>query len=71
MELLYSKHIEDLIKRLEPDLLHAHFAYPEGWVAYLAKVELRQRIPLVVTLHGYDILVEPSVGYGIRLSKRW
>jgi len=70
-ELLYSKHIEDLIKRLEPDLLHAHFAYPEGWVAYLAKVRLWQRIPLVVTLHGYDILVEPSVGYGIRLSKRY
>jgi N-acetyl-alpha-D-glucosaminyl L-malate synthase BshA len=71
MELLYSKHIEDLIKRLEPDLLHAHFAYPEGWAAYLAKVGLGQRIPLVVTLHGYDILVEPSVGYGIRLSKRY
>ncbi|MCC6003965.1 MAG: glycosyltransferase [Thermofilum sp.] len=70
-ELLYSKHIEELIKRLEPDLLHAHFAYLEGWAAYLAKVGLRQRIPLVVTLHGYDILVEPSVGYGIRLSKRY
>jgi len=68
-ELLYSKHIEDLIKRLEPDLLHAHFAYPEGWAAYLAKVGLRQRVPLIVTLHGYDILVEPSVGYGIRLNK--
>jgi len=70
-ELVYSKHIEDLIEKLEPDLLHAHFAYPEGWAAYLAKVGLRQRIPLVVTLHGYDILVEPSVGYGIRLSKRY
>jgi hypothetical protein len=70
-ELLYSKHVEDLIKRLEPNLLYAHFAYPEGWTAYLAKVRLRQRIPLVVTLHGYDILVEPSVGYGIRLSKRY
>ncbi|MCC6004886.1 MAG: glycosyltransferase [Thermofilum sp.] len=70
-ELLYSKHIEEHIKRLEPDLLHAHFAYPEGWAVYLAKVGLRQRIPLVVTLHGYDILVEQSVGYGIRLSKRY
>jgi glycosyltransferase involved in cell wall biosynthesis len=69
MELLYGGHIEDLIKRLGPDLLHAHFAYPEGWAAYLAKVRLKQRIPLVVTLHGYDILIEPSVGYGIRLSK--
>jgi glycosyltransferase involved in cell wall biosynthesis len=70
-ELLYSEHVEDLIKKLEPNLLHAHFAYPEGWVAYSAKVRLGQRIPLVVTLHGYDILIEPSVGYGIRLSKRF
>jgi len=70
-ELLYSEHVEDLIKRLEPNLLHAHFAYPEGWAACLAKVGLRQRIPLVVTLHGYDILVEPSIGYGIRLNKRY
>jgi glycosyltransferase involved in cell wall biosynthesis len=70
-ELLYSEHVEDLIKKLELNLLHAHFAYPEGWTAYLAKVGLRQHIPLVVTSHGYDILVEPSIGYGIRLNKRY
>jgi N-acetyl-alpha-D-glucosaminyl L-malate synthase BshA len=69
--LLYSEHVEDLIKKLELNLLHAHFAYPEGWTAYLAKVGIRQHIPLVVTLHGYDILVEPSIGYGIRLNKRY
>jgi glycosyltransferase involved in cell wall biosynthesis len=70
-ELLYSEHVENLIKKLELNLLHAHFAYPEGWTAYLAKVGIRQHIPLVVTLHGYDILVEPSIGYGIRLNKRY
>ena len=71
MELLYSDHVARLAKELKPSLLHAHFAYPEGWVAYLAKACLKSATPLVVTLHGYDILVEPSVGYGIRLNKRY
>jgi hypothetical protein len=30
----------------------------------------RTKKPLVVTLHGYDILSEPSVGYGVRLDRR-
>jgi glycosyltransferase involved in cell wall biosynthesis len=34
----------------------------------LAKKEIEK--PLVVTLHGYDILVEESVGYGARLDRR-
>jgi glycosyltransferase involved in cell wall biosynthesis len=49
-------------------LIHAHFAYPEGLVGLLAKK--RTRKPLVVTVHGYDILVEPAVRYGVRLDKR-
>ena len=71
LELLYSEHIARLIEKSQPNLLHAHFAYPEGWTAYLARASCKRRIPLVVTLHGYDILVEPSVGYGLRLSKRY
>jgi len=49
-ELLYSAHVLDLMKRLNPDLLHAHFAYPEGWASYLAKVSSKRTIPLIVTL---------------------
>lgn len=49
------------------DLLHAHFAYPEGFVASLARNFVRK--PLVVTLHGSDILTEPSIEYGDRLRK--
>ena len=71
VELLYSDHVARLAKELKPSLLHAHFAYPEGWAACLARAVLKSAIPLVVTLHGYDILVEPSVGYGIRLNKRY
>jgi glycosyltransferase involved in cell wall biosynthesis len=60
-----------LIEKLDPDVIHAHFAYPEGWVAYLALRSLKRRLPFVVTLHGYDILTEPSIGYGLRLNIRY
>ena len=68
-ELTYSGHIINLIKRINPNILHAHFAYPEGWAACLAVSSLKRKIPFVVTLHGYDILTEPHSGYGIRLNK--
>mgnify|MGYP000179702338 CR=1 FL=1 len=68
---IYSYSIHKLIEEIEPDVIHAHFAYPEGWVAALAKLSLNTSTPLVVTLHGYDILTEPSVGYGIRLYKHY
>jgi glycosyltransferase involved in cell wall biosynthesis len=70
-ELLYSEHIARLIEKNKPDLLHAHFAYPEGWASYLARASCRRHIPLVVTLHGVDILTEESVGYGLRLNRRY
>jgi glycosyltransferase involved in cell wall biosynthesis len=56
---------------VKPNILHAHFAYPEGWASYLALRRYRKRIPFVVTLHGYDVFVESSLGYGIRLKKRY
>jgi glycosyltransferase involved in cell wall biosynthesis len=68
-ELLYSYNISKIVKKINPDIVHAHFAYPEGWAAYIAIKSLKRRIPFVVTLHGYDILLEPQVGYGIRLNK--
>jgi N-acetyl-alpha-D-glucosaminyl L-malate synthase BshA len=71
LELSYSEHVVRLMKHIKPDLLHAHYAYPEGWVAFLAKISSKYHIPLIVTLHGYDILVEPTLGYGIRLCERY
>ena len=50
------------------DLIHAHFAYPEGCAGLIAKKDTGK--PLVVTLHGIDILTEPQTGYGYRLVKR-
>jgi glycosyltransferase involved in cell wall biosynthesis len=67
-ENLYALNVLKVVMRSYVRLIHAHFAYPEGLVGLLAK--RRTGKPLVVTLHGYDILVEPSIGYGIRLSLR-
>ncbi|MHA1610308.1 MAG: glycosyltransferase [Candidatus Njordarchaeales archaeon] len=67
-ENLYALNVSRVIERNNIDLIHAHFAYPEGLVGLLTKRRIKK--PLIVTLHGYDILVEPSVGYGARLSRR-
>ena len=64
--LSYSRGVEKLVRRHDVDLIHAHFAYPEGLVGLIAKK--RTGRPLLVTLHGYDILVEPTVNYGCRLD---
>ena len=63
----FSLLITKLVKRFKIDLIHAHFAYPEGFAGLLAKNSTGK--PLIVTLHGYDILMDPSIGYGIRLNK--
>ena len=65
-ENLYALNAIDVIKRENIDLIHAHFAYPEGLVGLLAKKVTGRS--LIVTLHGYDILTEPSVKYGARLN---
>jgi glycosyltransferase involved in cell wall biosynthesis len=49
------------------DLIHAHFAYPDGYAAVLAKNALKK--PLVISLRGNDILTEPSIKYGVRLKR--
>jgi glycosyltransferase involved in cell wall biosynthesis len=66
-ENLYALNASRIVER-NVNLIHAHFAYPEGLVGLLTK--RRTGKPLIVTLHGYDILIEPSVRYGVRLSKR-
>jgi len=68
-ENLYAWRTLSIANRVKPDLIHAHFAYPEGFVGCTAKKKIG--VPLVVTVHGYDILTEPSVGYGIRLKKSY
>jgi glycosyltransferase involved in cell wall biosynthesis len=68
-ELLCVQHISKLIDVTKPHIIHAHFAYPEGWCTLLAKLVSNSRVPLVVTVHGYDINILPKYGYGIRLNR--
>ena len=63
----WSKTVQKLGQNFKPDIIHAHFAYPEGYVAALANCRLKK--PFIVTLRGVDILMESSVGYGARLNK--
>ena len=40
------------------DLIHAHFAYPEGYAAY--KLSKKYNIPYIITGRGSDILIYPQ-----------
>lgn len=57
--------------KIEKPKIHTHFAYPEGRASCLTKTAPRGDLPLVVTLHGYDILTEPSCKYGVRLYPQY
>jgi glycosyltransferase involved in cell wall biosynthesis len=46
-----ASHLAGLERR--PDLIHAHFAFPDGWAA--ARVGARAGIPVVLTVHGSDV----------------
>ena len=67
-ENVYAVNVSKVIEENKIDLIHAHFAYPEGLAGLLAKRKTGRS--LIVTVHGYDILSESSLGYGIRLNKR-
>tara|TARA_B100000686_G_C16805418_1_gene989811 strand:+ start:3747 stop:4673 length:927 start_codon:yes stop_codon:yes gene_type:complete len=50
----YARALEtEFVSKERPDVLHAHYAYPDGYAA----VQLARRvdIPVVVTVHGHDL----------------
>lgn len=57
----YERHIQK--QRLEFDIIHAHFTYPQGYVA--VKLGEKLKIPTVVTAHGHDVYEMPF------RSKKW
>jgi glycosyltransferase involved in cell wall biosynthesis len=65
----YGQTVSKIIFEKNLDLIHAHFAYPEGFVGLLAKKETGR--PLVITVHGVDVLKDLSTAYGVRLNKRY
>lgn len=44
-----------LCRRQTFDVIHAHWIFPQGFLALLAKVILRSALPVVVTSHGGDL----------------
>ncbi len=55
--------------RNEPfDVIQVHGASPSGsYGIFLKKIF---NLPLIITCHGKDVQVEPSIGYGERLNRR-
>jgi len=63
----YGKQVERIAKRCNIDVIHAHFAHPDGFVASVAKNHSNK--PLVISVLGYDVQSHPKSGYG-SLSQR-
>lgn len=53
-----------LVQRERIDLVHSHFAWPGGSGGLLTKAATGR--PLIASLRGNDIILEPSIGYGAR-----
>ena len=62
----YSIAANNIAKRNNFDIIHSHFADYQSFVGSTIKKIYRK--PLVITVHGYDVLIEPSVKFGLRLK---
>jgi glycosyltransferase involved in cell wall biosynthesis len=60
----YGYNIVENAMEFDVDVIHAHFAYPDGLIGLACGHETSK--PFCLTLHGHDILTESSVGYGVR-----
>ncbi|MEM1660910.1 MAG: glycosyltransferase [Candidatus Bathyarchaeia archaeon] len=45
------------------DIVHGHFVIPYGFIADIIAKILRK--PLIITVHGFDILVDRKLAYGV------
>ena len=54
----------ELVRREKVDLIHSHFAWPDGLGGSLTK--RKTGVPLVACLRGADILSDPTIEYGAR-----
>ncbi|MBN1154268.1 glycosyltransferase [candidate division KSB1 bacterium] len=58
--------IRKRIRKLRPDIVHAHFLTDSGWIAAWTNFH-----PFVVTVHGSDILIHPQRSLVYRLVVRF
>lgn len=54
----------ELVQREGIDVVHSHFAWPDGLGGILVKQ--MTDVPLVACLRGADVLIDPEIGYGSR-----
>ncbi len=54
------------VKKIDPDVIHAFFAYPTGIWCLPSKYLLNK--PLIISARGGDIQIKPEINYGIRLN---
>lgn len=55
-----------IVKQERVDLIHSHFAWPQGLGGTLARAATGR--PLVASLRGTDILMDPTIRYGRRAT---
>lgn len=73
-DIALSSTIYNVVKRYQIDVLHAHYAIPYAYTAFMAKQMLLEEgadIPLVTTLHGTDITLvgqHPSYKQAVEFS---
>ena len=68
LEIVFSRFIYKYLLTFKADVIHAHMAYPAGYLSVYAKNKLK--IPTVVTPQGADVQVNPEIKYGMRLNKK-
>ncbi|MEA3458874.1 MAG: glycosyltransferase, partial [Candidatus Thermoplasmatota archaeon] len=55
------------IKKIRPDVIHAHYAFSSGFLAAITKPI--HKAPVVITSHGEDILLNREINLGMRIGK--
>jgi glycosyltransferase involved in cell wall biosynthesis len=55
------------IKKIRPDVVHAHYAFSSGFLAVITKPI--HKAPVLITSHGEDILLNREINLGMRISK--
>jgi len=70
-ENLYALNVAKVVEKYDVSLIHAHFAYPEGWIGLLCRAKLKTKVLFVLTSHGYDLNFVKEYRYGVRLNSKY
>ncbi|MDW3176740.1 MAG: glycosyltransferase [Acidimicrobiia bacterium] len=61
--------VSRLVKDVQPDVVHSHFAYPMGTAG--CRPAHAAGALVAVTVHGVDILIDADLNYGYRLDPQY